>query len=34
MCQSISGELSIVNEWFCVNKLSLNKKKQHFIYKL
>ena len=31
MCKSISRELNIVNEWFCVNKLSLNLEKTHFI---
>ena len=31
MCKSISRELSIVNEWFCVNKLSLYLEKTHFI---
>ena len=31
MCKSISREINIVNEWFCVNKLSLNLEKTHFI---
>ena len=31
MCKSISRELNIVNEWFCVDKLSLNLEKKHFI---
>ena len=31
MCKSISRELNIVNEWFCVNKLSLNLEKTHFV---
>ena len=31
MCKSISRELNIVNEWFCVNKLFLNLEKTHFI---
>ena len=34
MCKSISRESNIVNEWFCVNKLSLYFEKTHFIYKL
>ena len=29
MCKNINTELSIVNEWFCVNKLSLNLEKIH-----
>ena len=32
MCKRTnSRELSIVNEWFCVNKFSLNLEKTHFI---
>ena len=31
MCRSISRESNIVNEWFCVNKLSLYFEKTHFI---
>ena len=31
MCKGISRELSIVNEWFCINKLSLNVEKTHLI---
>ena len=31
MCKSISRELGIVNEWSCVDKLSLNFEKTHSI---
>ena len=31
MFKSISRELSIVNEWYCANKLSLNVEKTHLI---
>ena len=30
MCKSISRELNIANEWFSVNKLSINLEETHF----